>query len=106
MSSFPTPEQFEQNKVQLDQILKWRDVPTKIIYRVENVEWIKTKKGGRTMVVSLVDKGGEQLKAFATSCLMKDLEDSSDECYIESIGKQESSRNPGQSFYHYEIMRC
>ena len=59
MSSFPTPEQFEQNKVQLDQILKWRDVPTKVIYNIENVEWIKTKKGGRTMVVSLVNQDGE-----------------------------------------------
>ena len=104
--SFPTPEQFEQNKVQLDQILKWREVPTEVIYRIEKVEWIKTKKGGRVMVVSLVDQYGEQLKAFATSCLMKDLEDSNDGCYIKSIGKRESLRNPGQSYYHYELMRC
>ena len=61
------------------------------------------------MVVSPVNQYGEQLKAFATSCLIKDLEDSrgtSDECYIKSIGKQQSSINPGQSYYHYEIIRC
>ena len=103
---FPTAEQFEQNKVQLDQILKWREVPTEVIYQIENFEWIKTKKGGGAMVVSLVNQDGERLKAFATNCLIKDLEDSNDKCYIKSIGKRESSRNPGQSYYHYEIMRC
>ena len=35
---FPTAEQFEQNKVQLSQILKWREVPTEVIYRIEKVE--------------------------------------------------------------------
>ena len=102
---FPTAEQFEQNKVQLSQILKWREVPTEVIYRIEKVEWINTKIG-RAMVVCLVDQDGEQLKAFATSCLIKDLKDYSDGCYIKSIGKQESIKNPGQSYYHYEIMRC
>ena len=81
MSSFPTPEQFERNKIQVDQILKWREVPTEVIYRIEKVEWIRTKVG-KTMVIILVDKNEKKLKAFATSCLMKDLKDSSDECYI------------------------
>ena len=107
MSSFPTPEQFERNKIQLDQILKWREVPTKVIYRIEKVEWIRTKVG-ETMVISLVNQDGEQLKAFATSCLTKDLKDLSDndECYIKSLGKRDSSKNPGQSYYQYELMRC
>ena len=63
-------------------------------------------KGGRAMVVSLVDRDGEQLKAFATSCLIKDQEGTSDKCYIKSIGKRQSPKNAGQSYYHYEIMRC
>ena len=63
MSSFPTPDQFERNKVQLDQILKWPDVPTEVIYRIEKVEWIRTKVGD-AMVVSLVNKNGEKHKAF------------------------------------------
>ena len=105
MSSFPTPEQFERDKVQVDQILKWQEVPTEVIYHIERVEWIRTQVG-KTMVVSLANQDGEQLRAFATSCLMKDLKDSSDECYIRPLGKRDSSKNPGQSYYHYELMRC
>ena len=37
---------------------------------------------------------------------MKDLKDlSDDECYIKSLGKRDSSKNPGQSYYHYKLMR-
>ena len=105
MSSFSTLEQFERAKVQVDQILKWREVPTEVIYRIEKVEWIRTQVG-KTMVISPANQDGERLKAFATSCLMKDLKDSSDECYIRPLGKRDSSKNPGQSYYHYELMRC
>ena len=107
MNSFPTSKQFEQNKVQCGRILKWREVPTEVIYRIEKVEWIRTKVG-ETMVISLVSRDGEKLKAFATSCLTKDLKDLSDndKCYIKSLGKRDSSKNPGQSYYHYELMRC
>ena len=105
MSSFPTPEKFERNKIQVDQILKWREVPTEVIYRIEKVEWIRTKVG-EAMVVILVDKNEKKLKAFSTSCLMKDLKDLSnnDECCIKPLGKRDSSKNPGQSYYHYELM--
>ena len=101
---FPTTEQFEQNKVQHGKILKWREVPTGVIYYIEKVERITTKVGEAT-ILSLVDKNGEQLKVFATSCLINDLKNYSGGCFIKSIGKQESSINPNRSYYQYEIMK-
>ena len=50
---FPTAEQFEQNKIQTDNtILKWREVPTDIIYRIDDVEKMNTQIG-EAMVVTL-----------------------------------------------------
>ena len=40
---FHTAEQFDQNKFQTDNtILKWREVPTDIIYQIDNVENMNT----------------------------------------------------------------
>ena len=83
---FLTEEQFEQNKVLHDKVLKWQEVPTEVIYRIESVEEISTIIGS-AMVVNLVEKSGTRFKAFSTSCLMKDLKDF-------SLGK-EWFRNPG-----------
>ena len=71
--NFLTPEELEQHKVQHD-IKASGDVPTNVIYRIENVKGITTQKG-HTMVVSLVDVEGKQIKAFATSILEQDLAD-------------------------------
>ena len=49
-------------------------MPTEVIYRIESVEDIPTKSEVAT-VISLVDEDGMSLKAFATSCLEKDLGD-------------------------------
>ena len=42
---FPTVEEFEENKVLHYNILKWLEVPTEVIYRIESVEKISTKIG-------------------------------------------------------------
>ena len=60
----------EQNKIQI--LLKLEDVPPEGNHCTEKVEWIKTKKGGRAIVLILVNKHGEQLKVFARSYLMRD----------------------------------
>ena len=58
------------------------------------------------MVVSLVDEDGTSPKAFATSYLENNLKDFTlgGEWFITPSGKWPSSRNPSQSYYHYEIM--
>ena len=71
---FPTEVEFSKYKAQHESILKWRDMPTEVIYHMESVKRISTKFG-RSMVVSLVDKDEKTLKVFATSCLEKDLKD-------------------------------
>ena len=60
--NFPTAEQFEQNKIQTDNtILKWREVPTDIIYRIDDVEKINTQIG-EAMVVALSNKDGNNMR--------------------------------------------
>ena len=83
-------------------------MPTEVIYCIERVGQITTKSGRVIMVVSLVDEDGMSFKAFPASCLKNGLRDFSwdDEWFIKSLGKQQSSRNPDQSHYHYEIMQC
>ena len=73
--SFPTPEQFEQNKVQHGSILKWREVPMKVIYQIETIEQITMKSGRVKMVAILVDESRTSFKAFTTSCFKNDLKD-------------------------------
>ena len=86
--------------VQCGSILKWQEVPMKVIYYIETVEQITTKSGRVTMVISLVDEDGASLKAFATSCHENDLKDYGlgEEWFIRSLGKCPSSRNLRQSY--------
>ena len=102
---FPTKEQFEQNKIQLGKIIKWREVPTEVIYYLKKVEHIKTKEEEKATILILIDKDGKQLKAFATPNLINDLKDYKKGCFIKSIGKKKSSINPDRSYYKYEIMK-
>ena len=59
------------------------------------------------MVISLANEDGMRLKAFATSCLKNDLNDFvlGGEWFIRPLAKRTSSRNSGQSYYHYEIIK-
>ena len=106
MGDFLTEDQFNERKSQLGAVLPWREVPTGVIYRIEDVEAIQTEKG-EAIVVNLMDKEGEKLKAFATSILKKDLEGfSSDFSYfIKSLGLKNSTKNRGQSYYQYELVK-
>ena len=71
---FPTEVDFNEYKAQHESVLNLQDMRTEIIYHIESVER-KISKFGESMVISLVDRDGKTLKAFATSCLEKDLKD-------------------------------
>ena len=101
--SFISLDQFDALKADNDNILKWRDVPTGVIYKIEFIEEIDTKKGEAT-ILSLVDCDGDRFRAYATSILREDLKDREGVVYIKPLGKKESTRNPGQSYYTYELV--
>ena len=67
MSSFPSDEQFDccvaANKRAAD-ALNWKDLPTKVIYRVQPQGSIETKKGTDT-VLELVNRENEEVKVWA-----------------------------------------
>ena len=102
---FPSAEKLEQNKVECGQILSWEEVSTEVNC-IEGFGQITTKSGKVIMIISLVDKDGTSFKTFSTGCLKNDLRDFGwgKEWFIKSLGKWPCSRNPHQSYYHYEIM--
>ena len=63
---------------------------------------------GTSTIVTLCDEEGKKFRAFATSCLKNDLYDFDNldgKLFVRSLGKKQSNKNPGQSFYHYELMK-
>ena len=100
---FLSSDQFESLILSHESIMKWRDVPTGIIYKIESVEEVKTKKGDAT-VVNLIDCDGDRMRAWATSVLRDDLRNKTVTCYIKPLGKKESTKNPGKFYYDYKLV--
>ena len=100
---FLSVDQFEALKTEYENITKWRDVPTGIIYRIEAIEQIKTKKGPAT-VVNLVDCNGLRYRTWATGMLSRDLKNRTGKLFIKPLKKKESTKNPGQFYYDYELV--
>lgn len=100
---FLSAEQFDALKSEHESIMKWRDVPTGIIFKIEYVEEIKTKKGDAT-VITLIDCDGERFQAWATSVLREALIGRTGQMFIKSLGKKQSTKNPGQFYYDYDLV--
>ena len=101
--SFLSVEQFDALKAAQEKIMKWRDVPTGIIYKIEKKEYKNTEKGKAT-VLTLSDRDGKQLIVWATNILRDDLKKRKGTCYIKPLEKKESTKNPGQFYYNYELV--
>ena len=75
MSSFPSDEQFDcciaANKRAAD-ALNWKDLPTKVIYRVQPQGSIETKRGKDT-VLELVNRENEEVKVWTPSTVVDAL---------------------------------
>ena len=56
---FLSADQFEATRSEREAIMKWRDVPTGVIFKIENGEEVKTKIGGAT-VIDLLDCDGDR----------------------------------------------
>ena len=104
--SFLTAEEFAEHKAQHYSIIPWREVHEGIIYRIEKVEEIQTRKGQAT-VVELVDTEGGKFKAFATTIIARGLRDFNwgGSYFIKSLGKKQSTANPDRSYYEYKLVK-
>ena len=75
MSSFPSDEQFDQcvaeNK-RTAQAINWKDLQTKVVYRVQPQGTITTKRGADTLL-ELVNRNNEEVKVWAPSSVMDAL---------------------------------
>lgn len=99
---FPTANDF--NKQTENKILKWREVETNVIYKIEECKQIKTAKGFTTIVV-LKGQDGKLIKSFITSCLERDLKDLNEDYYwyIRSNGPKTSKND--HTYYSYQILK-
>ena len=72
MSSFPSDELFDRcvaaNK-RTAQAINWKDLPTKVVYRVQPRRSVETKRGSDTFL-ELVNRENEEVKVWAPSSVM------------------------------------
>ena len=101
MGVFISEAEFNKG-IKAREVSPWRDVPQNVIYCIEDVQEVQTMYGYRR-VLSLVDREGSKMRAYATSRMIEDLEEGG--CYIKSLGSRQSTKNPNQSYYHYELLK-
>ena len=111
-TKFPTTDEFNkqiENHINnqsnnTKRILKWRELPTGVIYKIKEAEKFKTAYGLSTNV-TLKSKDDKKIKSFTTSCLQQDLQDFSvdKDWYIRSTGLKKSINN--YDHYHYQLIK-
>ena len=111
---FPTLVQFEEltersSSTAAEKITPFRELPTNVVFKIINVKHIKVKERN-AVILELQDQAEVSIKVWATSVLVKNLEEKRAErenkvLYIVSKGKKISSNN---RVYHdfAVIMRC
>ena len=102
MSTFLSEEEFNTLKSQHKQIKPWKVVPLNQIFYIKDLEKIQTKNG-EASVITLIDDIGEEQRVYATSLLAQELVGYQGGMYIKSLGKKQSEKNKGHSYYHYEL---
>ena len=103
---FPTNENFDENKISNNDILKWRDIPMNTIFKIDDVSKINTKFGIGT-ILTLKDKKLDMYKCFATKTISDKLDECNlqdGSCYIRFLGLKESKTNTGNKYYNFDIM--
>ena len=103
---FPSEKKFNENKISGNSILKWRDIPTNKIFRVDDVSNINTKFGPAT-ILTLVDRDLNKHRCWATKTIsdrLGEINRWNESCYIKSLGLKKSSNDNGNSYYNFEIM--
>ena len=78
------PCQFVSFRRAQDSVLKWSDVPTRTIFKVEKMKKMKTDDGDATFV-ELVDLEGNRYRAWAPAKLQDDLKGRKKVCYIRQM---------------------
>ena len=104
MGDFMSEAEFSKG-LKAQEVVPWRYVLQNVIYRIENVHKVQTTYGyGK--VLSLVDREGGKMKAYATSRMVGDLKDFEwGKFYIKLLGSRQSTKKPSQSYYLYGLLK-
>lgn len=98
---------FEKNIQRRTPIIRWRDLPTDIIYRVKSVNEIKsTSIAVQAMYADLQDRRDGSFRTWLPKRLcdqLKDHDQSSQEVFVRSKGRKTTL--DGRDYFDFEIMR-
>lgn len=107
MSSFISDEQFDQcvavNK-RAAQAIDWKDLPTKVVYRVQPRGSVETKRGSDTFL-ELVNRENEEVKVWVPSSVMNALDHAPPKKkipYLRSLGVQRKRKVFETVFFQYK----
>ena len=108
---FPTDQEFENNKISNNgDVLKWRDVPMNTIFKIEDSEAIKTKFG-KAIILTLIDRDDNTYRCWSTSVITDTLKSKKKDpsfkgktLYIKSTGLKQSTTNPDNKYYDFDLM--
>ena len=111
---FLSDEEFEfmaLTKHSSEEAIGWKALPENVIYRVENMCPIHTKWGARC-VIHLRNAGGQDIKVWAPSNVVRDLKAgfklNGKDClaFIKSLGEKETNvvGEPKRKFFDFETV--
>ena len=88
-----------------ERIIPFRELPTNVVFKIINVKHVKVKERN-AVIIELQDQAEVSIKVWATSVIVKNLEEKRDErenkvLYIISKGKRLSSNN--RIYYDFTI---
>ena len=95
----------------------WRDVPQNNWLRILNHRDVNTENGV-VKILNLLHRDGTAYKVWATSTLSKAIDETlknreiefenstppPTDLYVKSLGKKASKKNPGRSYYNFQLL--
>ena len=85
--------------------LHWKQLPLKVIYKIENIKKVVVKSKP-AMILSLANKEGDTYKVWATSRLCKEIASCTEDAnlYIRSLGQKECETIDNGWYYDYDLV--
>ena len=94
------------SKVAKHDAVKWGDVATNVVFKIENISTCKTKYGERK-IGNLKNEDGEVIRAFLTEVLTKELDTLADNCsnlYVMALGIKQCKNDKKRSYHVFHLV--
>ena len=94
------------SKVAKHDAVKWGDVATNVVFKIENISTCKTKYGERK-IVNLKNADGDVTRAFLTEVLTNKLDTLADNCgnlYVMALGIKQCKNDKKRSYHAFHLV--